>query len=422
MAYNSKYTGAQVEALLDKVGGVEEGATKVTVDSALSSTSTNPVQNKAVNSALAGKANSSHTHDDRYYTESEVDTKLSAKVDLTTAGISTAINKLTTNSSTPDDADYYVCQYAGGGETTTTYHRRPLSALWAWIKGKLSAVATSGKYSDLTETPTIPTKTSQLTNDSNFLTEHQDISSKQDALVSGTNIKTVNGNSLLGSGDLTISEDTLVISISSLTATTYSGATYDEIVTAIGNNSPIVVELPFATVYKQFCTAIYKRTVGGPLLMIGYGFNIICDGKVYSLAFFGDEVQITLVQDFLIVTIEDYTSTETSVYQTQIEEAISNNTPILVKIGTDEYAVQRANVETVNDTNTVHLHIGSDNYYYDLAVSGTTLTIGEKSETALKTDIPTKVSALTNDSGYQTAAQVQTLINNAITTALNTAV
>lgn len=36
--------------------------TKLTVDSALSSTSTNPVQNKVINSALSGKANSSHTH------------------------------------------------------------------------------------------------------------------------------------------------------------------------------------------------------------------------------------------------------------------------------------------------------------------------------------------------------------------------
>lgn len=36
--------------------------TKVTVDSTLSSSSTNPVQNKVINSALAGKAASSHTH------------------------------------------------------------------------------------------------------------------------------------------------------------------------------------------------------------------------------------------------------------------------------------------------------------------------------------------------------------------------
>ena len=37
------------------------------------------------------------------------------------------------------------------------------------------------------------------------LTSHQDISGKQDTLVSGTNIKTINGNNILGSGDLTIS-------------------------------------------------------------------------------------------------------------------------------------------------------------------------------------------------------------------------
>ena len=33
---------------------------------------------------------------------------------------------------------------------------------------------------------------------------------------------------------------------------------------------------------------------------------------------------------------------------------------------------------------------------------------------ALKTDVPTKVSQITNASGYQTSSQVQTLINNAI--------
>lgn len=54
----------------------------------------------------------------------------------TAAGVSTLINKLTTGTSTPVDADYYVCQAVGGGTSTTTYHRRPMSALWAYIKGK----------------------------------------------------------------------------------------------------------------------------------------------------------------------------------------------------------------------------------------------------------------------------------------------
>lgn len=53
-----------------------------TVDSTLSATSTNAVQNKVVKTALDTKANSNHTHDDRYYTEEEIDSKLSGKSDV----------------------------------------------------------------------------------------------------------------------------------------------------------------------------------------------------------------------------------------------------------------------------------------------------------------------------------------------------
>lgn len=38
----------------------------------------------------------------------------------------------------------------------------------------------SGSYTDLSDKPTIPSKTSELQNDSGFLTQHQDISGKQD--------------------------------------------------------------------------------------------------------------------------------------------------------------------------------------------------------------------------------------------------
>lgn len=85
----------------NKLASIAEGANKTIVDSELSSTSTDPVQNKVVNAAIndlntlvgdtavatqisnavASKADVSHTHDDRYYTESEIDTKLSGKSD-----------------------------------------------------------------------------------------------------------------------------------------------------------------------------------------------------------------------------------------------------------------------------------------------------------------------------------------------------
>ena len=56
----------------------------------------------------------------------------------------------------------------------------------------LATVATSGSYNDLLNKPTIPTNTSELTNDSGFLTEHQ-------------KLKTINSESIVGEGNITIS-------------------------------------------------------------------------------------------------------------------------------------------------------------------------------------------------------------------------
>lgn len=46
------------------------------------------------------------------------------------------INSLTEGTSAPVDNDYYVAQYAGGGTTYTTYHRRPIKALFNYLKSK----------------------------------------------------------------------------------------------------------------------------------------------------------------------------------------------------------------------------------------------------------------------------------------------
>ena len=54
---------------------------------------------------------------------------------------------------------------------------------------------------DLTD---IPTKTSDLTNDSNYITPSYHDATKQDVLVSGTNIKTINNQNILGSGNIEV--------------------------------------------------------------------------------------------------------------------------------------------------------------------------------------------------------------------------
>jgi len=134
------YYEAMTSADRTKLNGIASGANKTTVDSSLSSSSTNPVQNKVVNSALAGKSNTNHTHD-----------------------LSTMINTLSIGGSTPTDEDYFVSQYVGGGTTTITYHRRPVKALLEYIKGKLAKVATSGSYDDLSNKPTIGNGTVTIT-------------------------------------------------------------------------------------------------------------------------------------------------------------------------------------------------------------------------------------------------------------------
>ena len=74
------------------------------------------------------------------------------------------------------------------------------------------------------------------------ITEHQSLSGKQDTLVSGTNIKTVNGDSLLGSGDLTVSSGALVVNCTWSSSKYNFDKTFQEISDAINSGvTPYVV-------------------------------------------------------------------------------------------------------------------------------------------------------------------------------------
>jgi hypothetical protein len=103
-ATQSKH-GLMTAADKTKLDGIATGANNITVDSTLSATSTNPVQNKVLTSAT---------------------------------GVSTLLNQLTIGKDTPVDDDYFISQYVGGGTTTTTYHRRSVSALANYVKSKIT--------------------------------------------------------------------------------------------------------------------------------------------------------------------------------------------------------------------------------------------------------------------------------------------
>lgn len=69
---------------------------------------------------------------------------------------STVINNLTTGDADAQRTDYIVAQYAGGGTTSTTYHRRPLSKIFAALNK--SDITTALGYTPIqTESdPTVP--------------------------------------------------------------------------------------------------------------------------------------------------------------------------------------------------------------------------------------------------------------------------
>lgn len=241
------------------------------VDTSLSSTSVNPIQNKVVNSALNGKvpttrtvngkalssnitlsasdvgaSESSHNHDDKYYTEAEIDTKLNSKLNTSLKGAKNGLAELDSNGKVPssqlpsyvDDVLEYdsYSNFPSAGETGKIYIDKSNNKTYRWSGSAFAEISASlalgetsstayrgdrGKtaydHSQSTHAPsnaerniivgiqkngtdvsvdsstrkvniTVPTKVSELTNDKNYLTSHQDISGKLDKTGDASNV------------------------------------------------------------------------------------------------------------------------------------------------------------------------------------------------------------------------------------------
>ena len=134
---NSSFTAAQWSA-------INSGITSVLV------AKIHEHENKAVLDGITSdKVNSWDGKEDAFdvlpTTKGGTGTNAASKSALT----SSLINSLSTESSTPVDADYYVSQYQNGGTSNTSFVRRPVSALWEYIKDKISSVLglTASSYS-----------------------------------------------------------------------------------------------------------------------------------------------------------------------------------------------------------------------------------------------------------------------------------
>lgn len=132
----------------------------------------------------------SHSHDDRYYTETEMDGKLNSKVNNNEEGANGLINKLSTADGIPNDATVFISQHNDG--KTASYYRRPISTLWTYIKSKTDSVyQPKGNYA-----------ASGHTHDDRYYTEAE-VNSKLEAKASSDHTHGLNSSSLTKSVDNT---------------------------------------------------------------------------------------------------------------------------------------------------------------------------------------------------------------------------
>ena len=121
-----------------------------TVDSALSSTSTNAIQNKVVNTALAGKANVAHTHTSGDIIGLATVATSGSYADLTNKPTIPTVDSALSSTSTNAIQNKVVnTALAGKANAIHTHASDDITGL--------ATVATSGMYSDLTGTPGVAT-------------------------------------------------------------------------------------------------------------------------------------------------------------------------------------------------------------------------------------------------------------------------
>lgn len=175
--------------------GAEPSGGSVTVDSALSSTSENPVQNKVVKAAVDGKVDS---------------TGLAAKVtsSIQNNGVFSANASLnSTGQNSKVEAAYAQASLTSYAEDSYNFTRVRVRADYA----EMQATGDDGDaFSSIVVRPsgiTIDNVVAPTTSTMPATKGYVDtaVGAKQDTLVSGTNIKTINNQSLLGSGNISIS-------------------------------------------------------------------------------------------------------------------------------------------------------------------------------------------------------------------------
>ena len=174
MSYNSKYKSSEIEAILDSVEGKQDEITDLATIRSGAAKGATALQSEQYKGTITGVSANGTS--------------------VATSGVA--------NIPAASTSKYGVTKLSSATNSTSTSLAATASAVKAAydLANSYKGTVTSVKINGTTKSPS-----SGVVDLGTVITSHQDISGKQDKLVSGTNIKTINGTSLLGSGNIVIS-------------------------------------------------------------------------------------------------------------------------------------------------------------------------------------------------------------------------
>lgn len=174
MSYNSKYKSSEIEEILDSVEGKQDEITDLATIRSGAAKGATALQSEQYKGTITGVSANGTS--------------------VATSGVA--------NIPAASTSAYGVTKLSSATNSTSTSLAATASAVKAAydLANNYKGTVTSVKINGTTKSPS-----SGVVDLGTVITSHQDISGKQDKLVSGTNIKTINGTSILGSGNIVIS-------------------------------------------------------------------------------------------------------------------------------------------------------------------------------------------------------------------------
>ena len=267
-------------------------------------------------------------------------------------------------------------------EATTDYNdltNKPDLTIYA-EKSDLATVATTGNYNDLSNQPDLSQYATQT-----------DLNDKQDQLQSGVNIKTINNESLLGSGNITVGGGGVFIQEQA------DWTQNDDTKVDYIKNKPILFSGNYNDLTNKPDLSVYAETSNLATVATTGNYEDLSNKPTIPTT----TSELTNDSGFLTSAVTSFNEQTGAVTYTAPVTSVNGQTgAVVIETGLDQVN------SDWNSTTGVSMILNKPDLsvYAETSNLATVATTGNYEDLSNKPTIPTTTSELTNDSGFLTSA------------------